>query len=79
MMLNVVPELQVDPESSVFGLPKGIKLQCYITYHDRDGREFTATSNVMKYHLHKIDRVSIVLFVLNYLVVITLVEKYSFL
>lgn len=57
MMLNIVPELQINPEYSIFGLPKGGKLQFYVTYHDTEGSEFSATNNNLKYQLNKIDRV----------------------
>lgn len=57
-MLNALPGLRVDPESSVFGLPRGIRLSFEITYHDNYGRRFAPFKNNVKYQLNKIDKVS---------------------
>lgn len=57
VMLNVIPELQVDPESSVFGLPRGIRLLFEISYHDNYGRRFASIKNYAKLQLSKIDKV----------------------
>lgn len=56
-MLNIVPELKVSSESSVGGLPKGIKLSFYISYHDNEGNEFTATNNNVKFLQSNLDKV----------------------
>ena len=59
MMLNIVPELQVSSDSSVAGLPKGAKLQFYVSYYDNEGSEFTGTNANIKFKLNKADKVSI--------------------
>lgn len=60
-MLSVIPELQVDPESSIYGLPKGIRLPFEITYHDNYGRQFASVKNSVALQLNKIDKVGILL------------------
>lgn len=59
MMLSVIPELQVDPETSIYGLPKGVRLPFEITYHDNYGRQFASTRNVAALQLSKIDKIRV--------------------
>lgn len=59
VMLNIVPELRMHADSSPNGLPKGAKVRFYVSYHDNEGSEFTATGNHVKYATNKIDKVSV--------------------
>lgn len=56
-MLNVIPELQVSSESTVSGLPKGIKLSFFVSYHDNEGNVFAATNKNVKFLQNNVDKV----------------------
>lgn len=67
MMLNILPGLQVSSDSSVAGLPKGAKLQFYVSYYDNEGNEFSGTNANVKFRLNKADKVSINEIFLNFM------------
>ncbi|CAH0391939.1 unnamed protein product [Bemisia tabaci] len=55
LMLNVRSKLVVGEDETIYQLPRGINLEFFVSYHDKDGTEFTSVSSILKNQVNRFD------------------------